>query len=228
MLGVHRTPAASGGGAGMAWPDLVTLASSTTATATALNLVDQAGGAGLTITLPAADSVPEGTLLGLMVVNAGWFTANSIEAASGDHIGPATATTLSLGFNTSDYAAILVSNGVDRWYRQDQAVNTTANGVSATGDLFIGSGGSQYLNAYGVNGITLNASGGAITLNAVSWVSMGTSLGVVLPRGTSAAITAFVSPPSGVMVFNTTTNQVWINMGTSGSPVWHSLNTTAV
>lgn len=228
MIGIHQL-AAIAASVGMAWPDLVTLSTSTTATGGALNLVDQIGGTALTITLPAANSVTEGTPLGLIVINAAWFTNNTITAASGDYIGATgTGTTLALGFNNSDYAAVLVSNGVDRWIRQDQATNTTANGVSATGDLYIGSGGSTYFNVYGANGLTLNATGGAVTINAGSWVTLGTSLGVVLPSKTSAEITAFVLPPTGVMVANTTTGQLWINLGTPASPVWHYLPTVAV
>ncbi len=228
MIGTHQL-AAIAASTGMSWPELVTLTTSTTATAGALNIINQGDGPAFTIALPAASSVTEGTLLGLTVVDAALFTSNTITAASGDHIGAiGTTTTLSLGYNQSDFSAILVSNGVDRWVRQDQATNTTANGVSSFGDLYIGSGGSTYFNVYGLSGLTLNASGGAVTINAATWVSLGTSLGVALPRQTSTEIAAFVLPPTLLMVANTTTGQVWINVGPPEAPVWHYIPTVPV
>src|SRR5688572_23336586 len=47
-----------------------------------------------------------------------------------------------------------------------------------------------------------------------------TTKGVLLPRLTAAQVNAIPNPAKGLMVFNETVNQVWVNTGTPGAPLW--------
>lgn len=51
----------------------------------------------------------------------------------------------------------------------------------------------------------------------------GTSKGVLFPRMTTSNHSSIVSPATGLIIFNTTTECLEINLGTPGSPSWHSI-----
>ena len=52
-----------------------------------------------------------------------------------------------------------------------------------------------------------------------------TTAGLLMPRLTAAQIAALVNPPTGLMVFNTTTGEFNYNFGAPGTPQWEALLT---
>jgi trimeric autotransporter adhesin len=54
-----------------------------------------------------------------------------------------------------------------------------------------------------------------------------TTQGLLIPRMTTAQITAIASPATGMQVFNSTTNCLQINEGTPGTPTWNCVGKTA-
>jgi len=62
------------------------------------------------------------------------------------------------------------------------------------------------------------------TSAALDVVSGDNDTGVLFPRMTTAQRDAIVSPATGLLIFNTTTNSFNYNMGTPGTPNWVSLS----
>src|ERR1700733_600936 len=50
-----------------------------------------------------------------------------------------------------------------------------------------------------------------------------TSRGLLIPRMTSSAVTAITNPAKGLLVYDTTRNQLLVNMGTNSAPNWQNI-----
>ncbi|HEY3386337.1 MAG TPA: tail fiber domain-containing protein [Saprospiraceae bacterium] len=50
-----------------------------------------------------------------------------------------------------------------------------------------------------------------------------TSKGILIPRMNTASVLSIVNPAKGLMVYDTSKNELMVNMGTSGSPDWRSI-----
>jgi trimeric autotransporter adhesin len=69
---------------------------------------------------------------------------------------------------------------------------------------------------------------GTSTPNASAQLDISsTSRGLLIPRMTDAGIVNIASPAKGLMVYDTLTNQLYVNMGTPGSPNWQNIVTNS-
>ena len=53
------------------------------------------------------------------------------------------------------------------------------------------------------------------------------SRGLLIPRMTAAGIVNIASPAKGLMVYDTLTNQLYVNMGTPDAPNWQNIVTNS-
>jgi hypothetical protein len=74
-----------------------------------------------------------------------------------------------------------------------------------------------YCSAQSV-GIGTAAPNGSAQLDITS-----TSRGLLIPRMTSTAVTAITNPAKGLLVYDTTRNQLLVNMGTNSAPNWQNI-----
>src|ERR1700677_214669 len=69
---------------------------------------------------------------------------------------------------------------------------------------------------------------GTSTPNASAQLDISsTSRGLLIPRMTDAGIVHIASPAKGLMVYDPLTNQLYVNMGTPGSPNWQNIVTNS-
>ena len=54
-----------------------------------------------------------------------------------------------------------------------------------------------------------------------------TSRGLLIPRMTAGGIVNIASPAKGLMVYDTLTNQLFVNMGSPGAPDWENIVTNS-
>ncbi len=70
--------------------------------------------------------------------------------------------------------------------------------------------------------ISVNSSGANPDASAILDVSS-SSKGLLIPRMSSLAITSITNPAKGLLVLDTTLNQLMVNMGSSSSPSWKTI-----
>jgi len=150
-------------------------------------------------------------------------TGNAISSAG--NIVPGSTNTYDLGTNLLRWNTIFVNgtasihlgdpgNEVDIRYNPSSDLMGFDFNDDTTPETVIGDDGSIGI---GVSSIDPSA---IMDLNS-------TTKGFLPPRMTSTERDAIVSPATGLLVFNTTTNGYDFNFGTSGTPQWESVVTTA-
>jgi hypothetical protein len=84
------------------------------------------------------------------------------------------------------------------------------------------------LIGFTLNGRTQNVGIGTTTPNGSAQLDISsTARGILIPRMTSAAITAITSPAKGLMVYDSTKNQLLVNMGSASTPDWENIIATS-
>jgi hypothetical protein len=75
-------------------------------------------------------------------------------------------------------------------------------------------------------GVAINETGNAPDNSAQLDISSSTR-GVLLPRLTTLEIAAIATPANGLLVYNKTINQVWVNVGTPEEPSWQTISSNS-
>src|ERR1017187_6179306 len=70
--------------------------------------------------------------------------------------------------------------------------------------------------------VSVNTTGSLADTSAMLDVSS-TNKGFLMPRMTTSQQNAIVLPATGLSIFNTTLNEIMVNMGTPSSPVWSAV-----
>jgi len=142
----------------------------------------------------------------------GAMNPNAEHAVDADNALHANEATVAAGIN-SEFDVYIASNG-------NIATRSFAAGAEVSMASW-GSGGTARVEAAASTSIV--ADNGNVNLNASEEVVVLADF-LVLPGRTTAQILAD-SPDDGALVFNTTTRQVWVNVGTRAVPDWKAVLT---
>jgi hypothetical protein len=74
----------------------------------------------------------------------------------------------------------------------------------------------------GAQNVAINSTSSSANVSAMLDISS-TSKGLLIPRMSTSAISSIINPAKGLLVYDSTKNQLMVNMGTASSPGWQTI-----